>query len=581
MKNVLCVFVPGVKGTELWCERCGKRSWPPQFLENPIELSARIVVKGKFSTRVEDTLSADEYECLRSHEKTPTRVIGRVKTAWGLYNREAYSNFLRRLEKTAVQVRRKHGVNVRTVTFPYDWTRSNIESAHRLFDMLVGASGGCDEIVLIAHSMGGLVCRYLLESLLPEEAQREALSSKIVLFYGLGVPHYGCVKSLHNLVDPNGGAFAELCRSLPSVFEMISFSDLDRQIEGLMNDGTVESDKMIRRRSDIFLHDDGEELIFDPKFWRVDGRDDNPYVAEDSDRKTRLIAALVSRFPILENHREDLERAWRFHESLNTGMKPAGCAYVLVNATGVTSPSGIDSSGHLEMRCTKGDGTVCSVVNGERSGGLKDRFRRLTGLGKKINERLAETSEPVYKHNVHLSMLDSVDLITPFAHFVVSNERTGQNAVNALWNIVKTDRRKNERFDRLAVGSFLLGEHAIDSGPFRFKTFNFSVHGRRLCVVFVLLSEDYHSRKEVPVTLVLENITTDKFNKQTNHRVVRITLHLGADRGWSLEGLHVVLPDVYRPVSVIVPAQLPVLGPIRQTTPKHSTMNTERDETDR
>src|SRR5262249_48229867 len=51
--------------------------------------------------------------------------------------------------------------------FPYDWRKSNEQAAARLADLLdrvIEFHGMDAEVNLIAHSMGGLIARYYLES---------------------------------------------------------------------------------------------------------------------------------------------------------------------------------------------------------------------------------------------------------------------------------------------------------------------------------------------------------------------------------------------------------------------------------
>jgi pimeloyl-ACP methyl ester carboxylesterase len=73
---------------------------------------------------------------------------------------------------------------------PYDWRKDNAEATTKLADLADYAvtQGGATEISLIAHSMGGLVSRYYLES--GEFAGRPGLAA-VRRLLTLGTPHRG------------------------------------------------------------------------------------------------------------------------------------------------------------------------------------------------------------------------------------------------------------------------------------------------------------------------------------------------------------------------------------------------------
>jgi hypothetical protein len=84
--------------------------------------------------------------------------------------------------------------------FPYDWRKANELAAAGLADRVdaaVAAHGGRAEVSLVAHSMGGLICRYYLES--------GAFA---------GRPGLAAVRRLITLATPHRGAAAALPRVL-------------------------------------------------------------------------------------------------------------------------------------------------------------------------------------------------------------------------------------------------------------------------------------------------------------------------------------------------------------------------------
>lgn len=79
--------------------------------------------------------------------------------------------------------------------FPYDWRKDNAESAGKLADLADQAvtQGGATELSLIAHSMGGLISRYFLES--GDFAGRPGLAA-VTRLLTLGTPHRGAPLAL-------------------------------------------------------------------------------------------------------------------------------------------------------------------------------------------------------------------------------------------------------------------------------------------------------------------------------------------------------------------------------------------------
>jgi phospholipase A1 len=71
---------------------------------------------------------------------------------------------------------------------PYDWRLPNEESAKKLADKVSEASQSHSKIVIVAHSMGGLVARHYLES-----GQFENTSGyrNVSALFTLATPHYG------------------------------------------------------------------------------------------------------------------------------------------------------------------------------------------------------------------------------------------------------------------------------------------------------------------------------------------------------------------------------------------------------
>lgn len=110
--------------------------------------------------------------------------------------------------------------------FPYDWRRSNSNTAARLDKVVEAALKERSDdvsVVLVAHSMGGLVARNYLAT--------GKTADRCRLLVTIGTPYRGAVKALDKLVNgmPGPGKLGrrltKLVRSLPSVYELLPTYD--------------------------------------------------------------------------------------------------------------------------------------------------------------------------------------------------------------------------------------------------------------------------------------------------------------------------------------------------------------------
>lgn len=113
--------------------------------------------------------------------------------------------------------------------FPYDWRRDNRANAKILKHYLDRrlhcwrtASGNPDaKVILLAHSMGGLVSRYYLEVL---EGWRDAKA-----LFTLGTPYRGAVNAVSYLSNGYKGRlldFTETVRSMTSVYQLLPIYEM-------------------------------------------------------------------------------------------------------------------------------------------------------------------------------------------------------------------------------------------------------------------------------------------------------------------------------------------------------------------
>src|SRR5262249_47253822 len=114
------------------------------------------------------------------------------------------------------------------IEFPYDWRLSNQLNAQRLADVAVPqlerwrrhTQNQDAKLILICHSMGGLIARWFLEVMGGREITRMLIT--------IGTPYQGAVNALSALVNglfmglgPIGISVDELVRSFPSAYQLL------------------------------------------------------------------------------------------------------------------------------------------------------------------------------------------------------------------------------------------------------------------------------------------------------------------------------------------------------------------------
>jgi len=150
---------------------------------------------------------------------TAPEVIRDVHLIPGIWKIDGYTKMLRSIEETFDVTRGKN-----LFEFPYDWRRDNRVAARRLqregrrwLEAWRSSSGASDaKLVLVGHSMGGLISRYYLECL---DGWRDTRA--LVTF---GTPYRGSVNALDPLVNGKKIAFfdvTELARSLTAIYQLL------------------------------------------------------------------------------------------------------------------------------------------------------------------------------------------------------------------------------------------------------------------------------------------------------------------------------------------------------------------------
>jgi pimeloyl-ACP methyl ester carboxylesterase len=206
------VLLPGITGSVLSNAR-GKEVWSP---------SAGAVWRAitSFGGSIEGLeLGADG----DPQGVTAPRLVPDVTIVPGLIKIDGYT----RIEQTLIsKLGLEKGKNY--FPFPYDWRLDNRVNALRLQQQAMDwlqrwrtSSGAADaKLVLIGHSMGGLVSRWFLECL---EGWRDTRT-----LITLGTPHRGSLNAVDFLVHgmkkgigPLGLDLTPLLRSFPSVYQLL------------------------------------------------------------------------------------------------------------------------------------------------------------------------------------------------------------------------------------------------------------------------------------------------------------------------------------------------------------------------
>lgn len=192
----IALVVPGIMGTRLSLD--GEEVWPPTPLET--QFGYKRIAK------------------LQDPRAKPTSLI---------YNVLSFRFYSTIKDVLAGAGYTAGGANKRYYDFPYDWRRDLFETVDILArTMKAMEDEGATEFSLVGHSMGGLLCRLMLES---GDYDAKPWFSKIRQFVALASPHLGAPLALARIfgVDSTMGItgkdFATLASNpaYPSGYQLI------------------------------------------------------------------------------------------------------------------------------------------------------------------------------------------------------------------------------------------------------------------------------------------------------------------------------------------------------------------------
>ena len=158
-----------------------------------------------------------------------TRLMSDLHLLPGLWTIDGYSNLIKSLSSrfTLTNVTEERAGNL--LLFPYDWRLSNVVSAKRLAQIASRelerwqkqSNNPEAKLILICHSMGGLVARWFLEQI---NGSREITRRLITI----GTPYQGSINALGTLVNgfskglgPLRLNLTEMIRSFPSMYQLL------------------------------------------------------------------------------------------------------------------------------------------------------------------------------------------------------------------------------------------------------------------------------------------------------------------------------------------------------------------------
>lgn len=338
--------------------------------------------------------------------------------------------------------------------FDYDWRRDNVENAHRLMEFIAekrgfvqkhlaedfgGASKNYDvKFDIVAHSMGGLLTRYMLrygDADLPDEGEMPAVTwagaehvDRVVL---IGTPNAGTVNALEQLV--NGAKFSPffaayspaILGTMPSLYQLLP---RDRHRRVVYKNRPVADDWVMS----IAPRDRPEPSLFSARTWSWYGWG---MASPDQDRElARLLPGVESpekRREIAMDHlRRCLARAERFHAALDVpAALPDDLSLTLYAGDGVETRdlAVVNHPGHISrFTNTPGDGVVTreSALMDERMGNASGGGEWSPHLVSPIDwtdvnflftDHLGLTSNPVFADNVLYLLLESPNRKDPAA----------------------------------------------------------------------------------------------------------------------------------------------------------------------
>jgi hypothetical protein len=256
----IVVVVPGITGSVLAVGTDESEVWglSGRAIMNGVESLGQNVQRLRLPKGFGDTLPENEGEGEPNDGVRATKLMADLHVIPGLWSPiKGYDALVNKLKKWFTAPAAAGQVD-NLIEFPYDWRLSNVVSARRLKASVVpvlerwrAQTGNPDaKLVLVCHSMGGMVARWFLEVEGGWELTRWLIT--------VGTPYQGAIPALEALcngVSKRLGLLrvnlSDLVRSFPSVYELLPtypcFDPGDGQMRSLTEVSGIGLDaKMLR-----------------------------------------------------------------------------------------------------------------------------------------------------------------------------------------------------------------------------------------------------------------------------------------------------------------------------------------------
>lgn len=225
-KKVPIVIVPGIMGSRLTDPATQSLVWNPFGWPNPVGDEPGIFAANKARLRqVDQPLAPDE---TNKYAQVADRV--RVDPIHHYYNllSKYYGDLAISLHYDLRQDLASRQLVPAVYCAGYDWRQSNDQSAQRLSTIVDEARADCDNepVILVAHSMGGIVSRHYCKNLGGE--------SKVKALFLLGSPTLGAVTAymsmrlglsffdaVRRILNMNRTDTKAFMRAMPSAYELL------------------------------------------------------------------------------------------------------------------------------------------------------------------------------------------------------------------------------------------------------------------------------------------------------------------------------------------------------------------------